>query len=124
MALPLHFRSATELARLLRARKVTASALLEDCLGQYKAHNKALNAVVVTDIPRAKKAAAAAFRARGMSVTTTAFSALLCAVYWPSQSSSRADAVNLRARSRRASSVAERKWSGSEGIENSCLTGA
>jgi amidase len=61
-ALPLHFRSATELARLLRARKVTASALLEDCLGQYKAHNKALNAVVVTDIPRAKKAAAAADR--------------------------------------------------------------
>ena len=62
MALPLHFRSATELARLLRARKVTASALLEDCLAQYKAHNKALNAVVVTDIPRAKKAAAAADR--------------------------------------------------------------
>ena len=62
MALPLHFRSATELARLLRARKVTASALLEDCLGQYKAHNKALNAVVVTDIPRARKAAAAADR--------------------------------------------------------------
>ena len=61
-ALPLHFRSATELARLLRARKVTASALLEDCLGQYKAHNKALNAVVVTDIPRARKAAAAADR--------------------------------------------------------------
>lgn len=61
-ALPLHFRSATELARLLRARKITASALLEDCLGQYKAHNKALNAVVVTDIPRAKKAAAAADR--------------------------------------------------------------
>ena len=62
MALPLHFRSATELARLLRARKVTASALLEDCLAQYKAYNKALNAVVVTDIPRAKKAAAAADR--------------------------------------------------------------
>lgn len=61
-ALPLHFRSATELARLLRAGKLTASALLEDCLGQYEAHNEALNAVVVTDIPRAKKAAAAADR--------------------------------------------------------------
>ena len=60
--LPLHFRSATDLARLLRNGKITASALLEDCLGQYKAHNKALNAVVVTDIPRAKKAAAAADR--------------------------------------------------------------
>ncbi|MCA3561077.1 MAG: amidase [Aestuariivirga sp.] len=61
-ALPLHFRSATELARLLRSGKTTASALLEDCLGQYQAHNKALNAVVVTDIPRAKKAARAADR--------------------------------------------------------------
>ena len=60
--LPPHFRSATELARLLRARKLTAAALLEDCLGQYEAHNGALNAVVVTDIPRARKAAAAADR--------------------------------------------------------------
>lgn len=60
--LPSHFRSATELARLLRAGRITASELLEDCLGQYKAHNKALNAVVVTDIPRAKRAAAAADR--------------------------------------------------------------
>ena len=59
-ALPLHFRSATELARLLRNGKVTASALLEDCLGQYEAHNKALNAVVVTDVPRARRAARAA----------------------------------------------------------------
>ncbi len=60
--LPLHFRSATELARLLRGGKLTASALLEDCLGQHEKHNKALNAVVVTDIPRARKAAAAADR--------------------------------------------------------------
>ncbi|MCA3556081.1 amidase [Aestuariivirga sp.] len=60
--LPLHFRSATGLARLLRSGKITASALLEDCLGQYEAHNKALNAVVVTDIPRAKRAAKAADR--------------------------------------------------------------
>lgn len=61
-SLPLHFRSAIELARLLRAGKVTASALLEDCLGQYEKHHAALNAVVVTDIPRARKAAAAADR--------------------------------------------------------------
>ncbi|MFN4141431.1 amidase [Aestuariivirga sp.] len=61
-SLPLHFRSATELARLLRAGKVSASALLEGCLGQYERHNGALNAVIVTDIPRAKKAAAAADR--------------------------------------------------------------
>jgi amidase len=61
-ARPLHFRSATELARLLRARKITASGLLDDCLGQYEAHNKTLNAVVVTDIPRARRAAKAADR--------------------------------------------------------------
>eukprot|EP01030_Chromulinospumella_sphaerica_P026450 gene26450-26649_t len=61
-SLPLHFRSATDLARLLRAGKTTASALLEDCLGQYRRHNGALNAVITTDIPRAKKAAAAADR--------------------------------------------------------------
>src|SRR4051794_32252436 len=61
-SLPLHFRSATELARLLRTGKITASALLADCLSQYGKHNGALNAVVVTDIARAKKAAAAADR--------------------------------------------------------------
>ena len=60
--LPLHFRSATELARLLRSRKLSAQALLERCLDQYARHNDALNAVVVTDITRAKKAAAAADR--------------------------------------------------------------
>ena len=61
-SLPLHFRSATELARLLRARKVTASGLLDQCLDQYAKHNGALNAVIVTDIDRAKKAAAASDR--------------------------------------------------------------
>jgi amidase len=60
--LPLHFRSATDLVRLLRAGKITASDLLEQCLEQYAKHNPALNAVIVTDIARAKKAAAAADR--------------------------------------------------------------
>ena len=60
--LPLPLRSATDLARLLRQGKVTASALLEECLGQHERHNGRLNAVVVTDIPRARKAAAAADR--------------------------------------------------------------
>ena len=60
--LPLHFRSATDLARLLRAGKLTASELLEDCLAQYERHNGAVNAIVVADIPRARKAAAAADR--------------------------------------------------------------
>jgi amidase len=59
---PLHFRSATELARLLRARKTTATALLEACLAQYERHNGRVNAVVVTDLVRARKAASAADR--------------------------------------------------------------
>ncbi|WP_373504592.1 amidase [Aestuariivirga sp.] len=61
-SLPLHFRSATELARLLRIGKVTASALLEECLDQHARHNGVLNAVVVTDIERAKKQAQASDR--------------------------------------------------------------
>jgi amidase len=61
-SLALPFRSATELARLLRARKISARDLLDACLAQYEKHNAALNAVVVTDIPRARKAAAAADR--------------------------------------------------------------
>jgi amidase len=60
--LPLHFRSASELGRLLRAGKITAQALLDQCLDQYARHNGALNAVIVTDIARARKAAAAADR--------------------------------------------------------------
>ncbi len=59
---PLHYRSATELGRLLRNRKVSAVALLEQCLDQFAKHNGVLNAVVVTDIDRAKKAARAADR--------------------------------------------------------------
>lgn len=60
--LALHFRSATELGRLLRARKVGAVELLNVCLAQHERHNGAINAVVVSDITRARKAAAAADR--------------------------------------------------------------
>ena len=56
--IPLVFRPATELARLLRSRKLSAIELLENCLDQYMRHNDGLNAVVVTDIDRAKRAAA------------------------------------------------------------------
>ncbi len=55
----LHYCSALEMARLLRARKVSAVELLENCLNQYAKHNDALNAVVVTDIARARRAATA-----------------------------------------------------------------
>src|SRR4051794_38118904 len=65
---------------------------------------------------RRRSAAAAAFLARAISVTTTAFSAPLCLPYWERQSASRADAVILPVRSRRASSVAERKCKGRLGI--------
>ncbi len=56
------FGSATDLARLLRARKISARALLDLCLDQFAHHNDKLNAIVVTDIDRARRAAAAADR--------------------------------------------------------------
>ncbi len=60
--LPIHFRSALEQGRLLRAGKMSAQELLALCLDQYARHNGALNAVVVTDLDRAKASAAAADR--------------------------------------------------------------
>ena len=54
----LRFCSALEMARLLRARKVSAKELLEVCLDQFALHNETLNAVVVTDLGRARHAAA------------------------------------------------------------------
>lgn len=53
----MHFLSALEMARLLRARKISATELLINCLDQFALHNDALNAVIVTDIARAKRAA-------------------------------------------------------------------
>ena len=58
----LHYRSAHDLARLLRSRKISSLELLESCLDQYALHNQALNAVVVTDLGRAKRAAMASDR--------------------------------------------------------------
>ena len=54
------FKPALELGALLKARKISAKELLEACLDQFAKHNEAVNAVIVTDIPRAMKAAAAA----------------------------------------------------------------
>ncbi len=56
------FKSALELGRLLKAGKISSKALLQACLDQWTRHNAAVNAVVVTDIPRAFKAAEAADR--------------------------------------------------------------
>jgi amidase len=65
--LPLHFESATRLARLLRKREVTARELLRLCRTRIEAHNPRLNAVILTDYGRAEEAARAADRrlARG-----------------------------------------------------------
>jgi amidase len=60
--LPYVFRSATELARLLRSGKLRAPELLDLCLDQYARYNDKLNAVVVTGIERARKAALASDR--------------------------------------------------------------
>jgi amidase len=60
--LPIVFRPALQQARLLRTRKISARELLDVCLDQYAKHNATLNAVVVTDIDRAKRAAAASDR--------------------------------------------------------------
>ncbi|HKG75867.1 MAG TPA: amidase family protein, partial [Aestuariivirgaceae bacterium] len=56
----LHFKSATELARLLRTRKLGALELLDHCWRRYETFNPRINAVVVTDIERARKMARAA----------------------------------------------------------------
>jgi amidase len=62
MAFPLCFKPATELARLLRGRKISAQDLLAACSEQMARHNPALNAIIYADLDRAKKAAAAADR--------------------------------------------------------------
>jgi amidase len=60
--LPVEFRSALDQARLLRARKIGARELLDLCWARVEKHNPVLNAVIVSDIARARKAAAASDR--------------------------------------------------------------
>jgi amidase len=62
MGLPVHLRSALDQARLLRARRIGARELLDLCWSQVEKHNPRLNAVIVSDIARARKAASAADR--------------------------------------------------------------
>jgi amidase len=56
------FWPAHRLARLLHKRKLSSRELLDECLGRYAKHNGKVNAVILTDIDRAKKAATAADR--------------------------------------------------------------
>ncbi|MGE0241351.1 MAG: amidase, partial [Parvibaculaceae bacterium] len=51
---------ALDQARLLRARKISARELLDLCWARVEKHNPRLNAVIVSDIGRARKAAAVA----------------------------------------------------------------
>jgi amidase len=57
-SVPLHFKTAVELGELLRKRKLGARELLEHCWQRRERHNPRVNAVVVTDLDRALKAAA------------------------------------------------------------------
>ncbi len=61
-SLPLAFRSATALSRALRTRKVSARDLLDLYWQRLERHDEPINAVIVRDIERARKAAAAADR--------------------------------------------------------------
>lgn len=59
------FKSALELGRMLKGGKISSKELLQACLDQYAKHNDRVNAVVLTDIDRAKRAAAAADKRLG-----------------------------------------------------------
>jgi amidase len=55
-----HYRSATELAAALQARKISAIELLEHTIARIEALDRRVNAVVVRDFERARDAARAA----------------------------------------------------------------
>lgn len=55
----LHYRTARQLAQMVRKRKISAGELLEHFVARMAAINPALNAIVVTDVPRAKRRAKA-----------------------------------------------------------------
>ena len=53
----LHFRSASELGRMLRAREISSAELTEHFISRIEAHNPQINAVVATDFDGARAAA-------------------------------------------------------------------
>lgn len=57
------FKSAKQLASLIRRKKIGCAELLEHYLKRVERFNPKLNAIIATDIPRAKKRARAADRA-------------------------------------------------------------
>jgi len=56
----LHFKSAAEIARLIRDRKVTATETLEHFLVRVEEYNPRLNAIIWLDVSRARERARAA----------------------------------------------------------------
>lgn len=54
------FSSALALGKLLKKKKLSAMELLGECLTQYARHNERINAVILTDLTRARAAAASA----------------------------------------------------------------
>ena len=56
------FKSAVELGRMLKAGKLSSKELLQACLDQYAKHNDKVNAVILTDMDRALRAAVASDR--------------------------------------------------------------
>jgi amidase len=61
----LAFRSATALAAAIRQREIGCRELLEHYLARLERHNPALNAIVVTDLGRARRRADEADAALG-----------------------------------------------------------
>jgi amidase len=57
---PLHFKSAADIARLIRDRKTSAAEVLEHFLARVAKHNPRLNAIIWLDAERACKRAKAA----------------------------------------------------------------
>jgi amidase len=54
------FKSALALGQMLRDKDISATELLGECLSQYSRHNVRINAVVLTDLSRARTSAAEA----------------------------------------------------------------
>jgi amidase len=63
MSTALPFRTAKQLASAVRKKKIGCVELLDLYLKRVEAHNPALNAIIATDIPGARKAAKAADKA-------------------------------------------------------------
>src|SRR5262245_1477963 len=57
------FSPATRLSRLIRQKKIGCLELLEHYISRVEKYNPAINAVVVTDLPNARKRARAADKA-------------------------------------------------------------